>query len=81
MLKGLRPSSPDRLHTLSSLTGFPDVEGIETRGPVWECGRSSLTGFPDVEGIETGDVRLPAVVLSLTGFPDVEGIETSSWFR
>ena len=51
MLKGLRLSnrtvSPSRC-----LTGFPDVEGIETiRKSPKPIPR--LTGFPDVEGIET----------------------------
>ena len=38
---------------LECLTGFPDVEGIETSGFNLAPGGVSLTGFPDVEGIET----------------------------
>ena len=40
------------------LTGFPDVEGIETVifGGVFDL--AGLTGFPDVEGIET-QTRFP----------------------
>ena len=36
-----------------SLTGFPDVEGIETQSQHGHRGCYCLTGFPDVEGIET----------------------------
>ena len=36
-----------------SLTGFPDVEGIETPGVPARRIPGCLTGFPDVEGIET----------------------------
>ena len=65
MLKGLRRWR--RLHQfgMNRLTGFPDVEGIETVRP--ECLRavSSLTGFPDVEGIETpATVRRASTFLS-----------------
>ena len=54
MLKGLRLVDAHRLGEIQRLTGFPDVEGIETGRP-WgrTSGRACLTGFPDVEGIET----------------------------
>ena len=43
---------------MMSLTGFPDVEGIETRdkSPAIAI-HGGLTGFPDVEGIETSSRR------------------------
>ena len=43
------------------LTGFPDVEGIETGVPAAEAEAPGLTGFPDVEGIETLTEPLDAV--------------------
>ena len=75
MLKGLRPSIASGSSSWPRLTGFPDVEGIETvvfRRPLPS---TRLTGFPDVEGIETAATRRPGR-WCLTGFPDVEGIET-----
>ena len=53
MLKGLRLEAETRHETRLGLTGFPDVEGIETSGFNLAPGGVSLTGFPDVEGIET----------------------------
>ena len=46
------------------LTGFPDVEGIETSGQHRLRASSRLTGFPDVEGIETSR---PAVLVGRHG--------------
>ena len=76
MLKGLRLEAETRHETRLGLTGFPDVEGIETSGFNLAPGGVSLTGFPDVEGIETHGSGVPARRFRLTGFPDVEGIET-----
>ena len=39
--------------TTGCLTGFPDVEGIETGSTMCTQRVARLTGFPDVEGIET----------------------------
>ena len=76
MLKGLRPSIASGSSSWPRLTGFPDVEGIETvvfRRPLPS---TRLTGFPDVEGIETDRNSRSRNTARLTGFPDVEGIET-----
>ena len=43
-----------------SLTGFPDVEGIETLAEGRLSSLQGLTGFPDVEGIETAPAATPA---------------------
>ena len=76
MLKGLRLEAETRHETRLGLTGFPDVEGIETSGFNLAPGGVSLTGFPDVEGIETDRNSRSRNTARLTGFPDVEGIET-----
>ena len=52
MLKGLRQVVVG-LGFAVRLTGFPDVEGIETIPAGGLRLASGLTGFPDVEGIET----------------------------
>ena len=77
MLKGLRRAV--LIYCIrAGLTGFPDVEGIETFMGQDEWQDGSLTGFPDVEGIETFPRRrILRCWVGLTGFPDVEGIETS----
>ena len=53
MLKGLRRHAALGVDGVQRLTGFPDVEGIETHGSGVPARRFRLTGFPDVEGIET----------------------------
>ena len=53
MLKGLRQQLEQGLILQLRLTGFPDVEGIETTRRTAAAWGRSLTGFPDVEGIET----------------------------
>ena len=64
MLKGLRHDAITGHRFNKCLTGFPDVEGIETSTMMpSRTVLFGLTGFPDVEGIETdpriaGDLRI-----------------------
>ena len=53
MLKGLRRHAALGVDGVQRLTGFPDVEGIETDRNSRSRNTARLTGFPDVEGIET----------------------------
>ena len=64
MLKGLRPSSAGGKRPQLGLTGFPDVEGIETWWAFVARRAACLTGFPDVEGIETPDIGTVDVITS-----------------